>query len=240
MPNHYRGTRSHMIQRHHRWHESLLAAIEPVNGNPKTTEINVGQRLRELRAQQNLSVRSLAELSGLNFNTLSLIENGKSSPSVSTLQHLAGALGVPIAAFFETSTEVKEVLFQKSGQRPKAEFAHGLLEDLGNGLMLGDGVPLLISLNPMSDSGKNTLSHTGQEFVYCLEGDLQYTIGDQVFQLESGDSLIFEAHLPHRWENKSQAVSRFLLVLCPSDKMDTSAKEHFRTEMKKDISNHLD
>ncbi len=67
----------------------------------ESTEAQVGQRLRELRQQKNLSVRALASLSGLAINTLSMIENGRTSPSVSTLQVLARALEVPIASFFE-------------------------------------------------------------------------------------------------------------------------------------------
>ena len=85
-----------MARRHRHWRDSLMAIMEPTIENPATAEINVGQRLRELRAKQSLSIRSLAELSGLNFNTLSLIENSKTSPSVSTLQQLSRALGVPL------------------------------------------------------------------------------------------------------------------------------------------------
>ena len=65
-------------------------------------DINVGRHLRELRAGRGLSIRALAEQSRLNVNTLSLIENSRTSPSVSTLQQLASALDVPITAFFET------------------------------------------------------------------------------------------------------------------------------------------
>ncbi|MCD4673580.1 MAG: helix-turn-helix domain-containing protein, partial [Anaerolineaceae bacterium] len=64
-------------------------------------EVLVGRKLRELRTQQGLSLRALAERSGLNVNTLSLLENGKSSPSLSTLHQLALTLNVPIALFFE-------------------------------------------------------------------------------------------------------------------------------------------
>lgn len=225
------GGRPRMGRRHRHWHDSLMAIMEPATENQAVPDINVGQRLRELRAMRTLSIRSLAELSGLNFNTLSLIENGKSSPSVSTLQQLSMALGVPITAFFEMSSSRKEVLFQRSDHRPKAEFAHGLIEDLGCGLTLGNGVPLLINLKPGADSGTNPMTHTGQEFVFCLEGNLHYTVEDQEYVLDKGDSLIFEAHLPHRWVNKSQTTSRLLLILCPADERDNLAEQHFMKEM---------
>ena len=61
-------------------------------------EVDVGQRLRVLRTEHGHSLRRLADLSGLNVNTLSLIENGRTSPSVSTLQQLARALQVPISS----------------------------------------------------------------------------------------------------------------------------------------------
>lgn len=79
------------------------AIVESNTNNLTPLLIDVGRNLRDLRAERELSIRSLAELSGLNVNTLSMIENGKSSPSVSTLQQLASALTVPITDFFETA-----------------------------------------------------------------------------------------------------------------------------------------
>jgi transcriptional regulator with XRE-family HTH domain len=189
--------------------------------------IDVGSQLRQLRTGRGLSIRALADLSGLNVNTLSLIENGKTSPSVSTLQQLAVALQVPITAFFESEPAQKNVVFQKAGQRPRAAFAHGTLEDLGAGLTLRGGQPLLVNLKPKAGSGKTPIVHTGQELVYCLGGLLAYTIEDQTYLLESGDSLIFEAHLPHRWENAGDTSSRSLLIICPTDDLDHPTDRHF-------------
>ncbi len=217
-------------RRHRRWQESLAAILEPVDKTPPADEINVGRCLRALRTRRGLSIRSLAELSGLNFNTLSLIENSKTSPSVSTLQQLSTALNVPITAFFETETEPQQVVYQKACQRPQAQFSHGRIEDLGNGLALGQGVPLLITLEPGADSSSNMIVHTGQEFVFCLEGRLNYTVGAETYILEAGDSLIFEAYLPHRWENKERSPSRSLLILCPADEKDSPAGQHFMPE----------
>jgi transcriptional regulator with XRE-family HTH domain len=211
------------------WQDSLMAMMEPADENPTANIIDVGRRLRELRAVRGLSIRSLAELSGLNFNTLSLIENEKTSPSVSTLQQLAQALQVPITAFFETTFTQKDVVFQKAGQRSKATFAHGLLEDLGGGLMLGEGVPLLLKLEPGAESGPDAIIHTGQEFVYCLQGSLTYMISGVEYNLLPGDSLIFQAHHPHKWANEGKAESQSILILCPADENDRSAEQHFKT-----------
>ena len=79
------------IARRSRW-RTHIDHLTPQETSPGA-EINLGQRLQDLRQERGLSQRALAELSGLNFNTLSLIENDKSSPNVSTLQQLADALG---------------------------------------------------------------------------------------------------------------------------------------------------
>jgi quercetin dioxygenase-like cupin family protein/DNA-binding XRE family transcriptional regulator len=177
-----------------------------------------------------VSIRSLAEQSGLNVNTLSLIENGKSSSSVSTLQQLADALDVPITAFFETDTPKNNVSFQKAGQRPLGVFAHGTLEDLGAGLTLHGGQPLLVMLEPQAGSGPNPIVHTGHEFVFCLEGRLSYTIEGRNDHLDPGDSLLFEAYLPHTWKNAGGTHSRSLLVMCPADESDRPTERHFKSE----------
>jgi transcriptional regulator with XRE-family HTH domain len=196
------------------------------NGN-FNAEVEVGHHLRKLRTERGLSIRSLAEFSGLNVNTLSLIENGKTSPSVSTLQQLAATLGVPITAFFEVDAPKRNVSYLKAGQRPRAAFAYGTFEDLGVGLTIRGGQPLIVTLKPHADSGDTPIVHTGHEFVLCLEGQLLYTIEDQEYLLEPNDSLLFEAHLPHRWQNVGETYSRSLLVLCPADESDRPTERHF-------------
>jgi transcriptional regulator with XRE-family HTH domain len=192
-------------------------------------EVDVGNRVRDLRTQAGLSIRALADASNLNVNTLSMIENNKSSPSVSTLQQLAVALGVHLSAFFEARAPVRHIVFQKAGARPHAVFSQGMMEDLGAGLTLRGGQPLIVVLQPQADSGTTPIVHTGHEFVYCLEGCLTYLVDGQEYVLETGDSLIFEAHLPHRWGNKNEKPSRSLLILCPSDENDHPTERHFST-----------
>jgi transcriptional regulator with XRE-family HTH domain len=196
-------------------------------GNQPCDHPDIGRCLRGLRARYGLSIRSLAEQSSLNVNTLSLIENGKTSPSVSTLQQVANALGVPITAFFETETPRNNVSYQRAGQRPKVAFAHGVLEDLGDGLTLRGGQPFLVTLEPRAGSGSTPIVHTGHELVFCLEGRLSYTIDEQTYPLDPGDSLLFEAHLPHCWQNTGDTASRSLLIMCPSDESDRPIERHF-------------
>jgi transcriptional regulator with XRE-family HTH domain len=201
---------------------------EQVRSEPITNEsIDVGTRLRMLRAGAGLSIRALAEMSGLNVNTLSLIENGKTSPSVSTLQQLAQGLGVPVTEFFQTVEGDKTAVYQQDGQRPRAAFTHGVMEDLGAGMTRFGAEPLIVTLEAKADSGRNPIVHTGREFVYCLEGRVTYTVDAETYTLEPGDSLFFEAYLPHRWKNSDRTPSRVLLVLCSMDERDQPVQRHF-------------
>lgn len=197
-----------------------LAAASP-------SATNVGRRLRELRQERELSIRVLAELSGLNVNTLSLIENNKTSPSVSTLQQLAATLDVPITAFFEHDLSKNSVAHHTADRRPRVALVHGLLEDLSAGLTGRTVQPFVLTLEPQADSGPQPIVHTGVEFVYCLQGQITYRVEDRVYVLAPGDSLLFESHLPHYWQNSASAVAQALLVLCPADERDRPTERHF-------------
>jgi transcriptional regulator with XRE-family HTH domain len=191
------------------------------------TDTSVGQRLREIRILRGLTMRALAEKSRLNINTLSLIENEHTSPSVGTLQQLAQSLQVPITEFFQTDHTSKKLVHQKQGQRPRVAFEHSTMEDLAAGMPRFGAEPIIVTLEPNADSGKKPIVHTGREFVYCLDGHIVYMVENERYLLESGDSLIFEAYLPHEWKNIDATPSRLLLVLCPMDDRDQPKERHF-------------
>jgi transcriptional regulator with XRE-family HTH domain len=115
---------------------------------------DVGARLRILRERRGLSLRGLAEVCNLSPNTISLIERGVSSPSVSTLHSLAIALGVPITSFFEEKKEKEEVILTHAGERPSSKSASVLLESLGSGLQDQTLEPFVVTLKPGADSGR--------------------------------------------------------------------------------------
>lgn len=202
-----------------------------------SAEFLVGRRLRELRNKMGLSLRNLAEQSGLNVNTLSLIENGKSSPSVGTLQQLALTLDVPISKFFESEQTEKQIVFTPANHRPQSAFGSTQMQNLGKDLRGNVVQPFVVSLNPGMGSGDQMIVHTGHEFVYCLLGKIRYQIQQEEFILNPGDSLVFESHLPHCWENVSESIAQILLVLYPSDERDAPGGRHFSLAyIKKEIS----
>src|SRR5512139_2949690 len=177
--------------------------------------VNVGERLRELREARNISMRALAARSGLSANALSMIERGKASPSVSTLYNLSDALGISITAFFGTEAEKKQTVLLKANARPHVSFTHGVFEGLGGEQFVGRIEPFLLTLQSNANSGPRSMAHTGQEFVFCLRGQLEYQVERQIFHLSAGDSLLFAAHLKHRWKNiGGTVVTALILISC--------------------------
>jgi transcriptional regulator with XRE-family HTH domain len=210
--------------------EASFTALDETSGGEEPAEARVGERLRELRQQKNFSVRALAALSGLAINTLSMIENGKTSPSVSTLQILARTLEVPIASFFEREAIAKKIVHGRSQRRPVVTVDTTRLEHLGKDLAGNAVQPFVVTLEPGSGSGQNMIVHTGHEFVYCLNGQVLYSIEEERYLLEAGDSIVFESHLPHRWKNTGGQPAQIILVLIPADGRDTPAERHFPLE----------
>ncbi len=179
----------------------------------EASSVDVASSLRELRESRGISMRTLATKSGLSANALSMIERGKTSPSVSTLYKLADALGVSITAFFGTATETKKVVFLKSDQRTHMSFTRGVFEALGGEQFSGRVEPFMLTLESGAQSGPHNIVHTGHEFVFCLRGELEYFVEKQNFILSAGDSLLFESQMKHRWKNHSKNVTTALIII---------------------------
>ena len=197
----------------------------------RASEKLVGLKIRGLRNQRKMSLRVLTEKSGLNINTLSLIENGKSSPSVGTLQHLARAMGVHISAFFESEPTSKRVVYTSHDSRPEATFSNAHMQNLGKDLAANAVQPFVVTLEPEAGSGGRMIVHTGYEFVYCLKGKVQYIVNEIDYSLLPGDSLLFESHFPHRWKNIDKARSQIILILFPVDQLEEPGGRHFMKEI---------
>jgi transcriptional regulator with XRE-family HTH domain len=175
--------------------------------------VNIGERLRELREARNISMRTLATKSGLSANALSMIERGRASPSVSTLYKLSEALGITITSFFGSDAERKQVVFLKSDERTRVSFTRGIFEGLGGEQFVGRVEPFMLTLENSANSGSRTMTHSGHEFVFCLRGELEYQVERQLYHLEPGDSLLFAAHLKHKWRNPGKNVGTAIIII---------------------------
>ena len=205
----------------------------PVGTSPEkccSSEEMLGTRLRLLRRKHNISIRSLAVQCGISPNTLSLIENGHTSPSVHTLELLARGLGMPLAALFAEEAQGLTLVYQKHDQRTPMQFAQGTLENLGEGLPPLGAEPILVTLHP-GQADTEDISHAGREFIYCLEGSLTVIVSNQPYLLVPGDSLLFDASTPHRWSNLQAKPARLLVLFCPMEGRDQPAERHLSIDI---------
>lgn len=192
----------------------------------EAVSVDVGIRLRQLREMRGVSMRTLATMSGLSANALSMIERGKTSPSVSTLYRLADALEVPVTDFFAPAPTREKVVFLKADERTRLPFMRGLWEGLGGQDFIGHVMPFMLTLENGASSGPNNVIHTGHEFVFCLRGQLEYIVEGKTYLLETGDSLLFAANLNHRWRNPGNTVTSALVVLSDFSEGEQSLAMH--------------
>lgn len=192
----------------------------------EAVSVDVGQRLKHLREERGVSMRSLARSSSLSANALSMIERGLTSPSVSTLNKLAAALEVPVTAFFRTEPERSKVVFMKASERVRVPFARGLLEGLGGEQYAGRIDAFMVTLESGSSSGPHGMLHTGSEFVFCMRGNIEYEVDGQVYTLGTGDTLIFSAQMTHRWRNPGNTVANAIIVLSCFEEGEHPAEFH--------------
>ncbi|SEN37458.1 Cupin domain-containing protein [Paracoccus alcaliphilus] len=190
------------------------------DGREKNLEVAIGRQVRELRKRQRMTGSELANQARLSVGMLSKIENGVISPSLATLQTLANALGVPLVQLFSGYEEPRGAMHVKAGAALEVERAgtrsghqYHLLGHIGSN---NSGVvvePYLIVLDTESDRFQ-TFQHEGIELIYMLEGRLGYRHADQIYDLDPGDSLIFDADAPHGPEIMNDLPIRYLSIIC--------------------------
>jgi len=193
--------------------------------NPKG-QSNVGKQIRKLREDQGSSLRALSEHCGLSINAISRIERGENSPTVTSLQALAQALDVSISEFFRGET-YEFAVHVKSRQGAKFESRTTLLESLGGGLPDQHLEPYRLIVNPSTGNLDQPISHSGEEFVYCLQGEIEYRVGDRAYKLRTGDSLIFKADRPHSWYNYSDTHCMLLILFQATGRHSITRQLHF-------------
>ncbi|MBN9672063.1 helix-turn-helix domain-containing protein [Roseibium aggregatum] len=186
----------------------------------KNLEAAIGHEVRAFRKKLGITVADLASATGISVGMLSKLENGMTSPSLTTLQAVARALGVPLTDLFRRYEEPRNAVFVKAGEGVELErrgtragHQYNLLGHLDN---TSSGVivePYLITLTAESDVFP-TFQHDGTEFLYMLEGEVVYRHGDQQFTMGPGDSLFFDADAPHGPEKLMAFPIRYLSIIC--------------------------
>ncbi len=183
----------------------------------RSLERLVGTQVRAMRTALGMKLSDLAAAAGLSQGMLSKVENGQSSPSLATLQALAQALNIPLSSFFTKFDQKSEATHVRAGhgltiERRGSSKGHRY-QLLGHGLRSELNVePYLVTLDEGSDAYP-IFQHEGVEFLYMIEGAVDYAHGDRTYEMRPGDSLFFDSGIPHGPLRLRSLPARFLSVI---------------------------
>lgn len=186
-------------------------------GRDTSLEIAIGREVKNFRSKLGMTVVELAKLADLSPGMLSKIENGQTSPSLATLKSLAAALNVPVTSLFRQFEEERGASYVPAGEGieierrgTRAGHNYRLLGHTVGGEVTVE--PYLIHLTEDSDVFP-IFQHDGTEFIYMLDGQMEYRHGGKLYNLTPGDSLFFDADAPHGPENLTKLPISFLSVI---------------------------
>jgi len=174
----------------------------------------VAENLRALRKQRDLSLDDLAARSGVSRATLSQIETSKTNPTIAILWKIAAGLQIPFAALLgEERVERLRVL--RRGDVQVLRSADGRMESRP---LTPAGASAQVEcyelrLAPRSLSRSEAHAKGTCESLTVLTGTLRIQVGDQVSELAAGDSVYFEADVPHTYENPGRVEARYFNVI---------------------------
>lgn len=185
----------------------------------KVLEVAIGREVRAYRRKQEITVAELSATTGISIGMLSKIENGNTSPSLTTLQSLANAFSVPLTAFFKSFEQSRTAVHTKAGEGveleregTRANHQYNLLGHIGSNASGIIVEPYLITLSNEADVFP-TFQHAGIETIYMLEGEVDYRHGDKIYRLLPGDTLFFDADAPHGPDALISLPARYLSII---------------------------
>lgn len=197
--------------------EELITGSNAPEAAGRDLERALGTQIRRLRRAHDLSVSDLAAAAGISNGMLSKIENGQISPSLATLQSISGVLSLPLSSLFASFEERRDCSYVPAGhgltiERRGTKVGH-VYQLLGH-VLRGDVVlePYLITLRENAVPYTN-FRHSGVEFIYMLEGELEYRHGSDTYRLKAGDSLLFDSGALHGPESFSGTELRYLSII---------------------------
>ena len=181
----------------------------------------LGPRLRHARMLMGLSLREVAGRVGISESFVSKIENSRVRPSLATLHRLVTVLQTNIGVLFvDPQEDTENVMLTRKGKRP-------IIRVWGSGDAHGIELERLIPARPENllqanvhvvPPGEGTdelISHSGQEFGFVLEGQVELIVSGQKIDLSQGDTFVFESSRPHGYRNRGRRIARIIWVNTP-------------------------
>ena len=190
--------------------------------SPPSLEKSLGSAIRELRQRHQLTLAQVSEQANVSRSMLSKIETGQIMAGLDTLARIARTLGVSMSMLFrnyDVPSGAAQLVKRDTGMEvvrrgTKSGHTYKLLAyDQGP---VKRFEPFLIEMDEQSESFP-TFEHPGTEFIYMLEGTMEYRHGNTVYVLEPGDSLTFAGQILHGPERLLDRPIRFLSVIIYGD-----------------------
>jgi len=187
---------------------------------PKEEELAIGRKIRRLRQKRRLTLQDLSGKTGVPKETLSQIENETLAPPISTLMKIAKALEVDITFFFQEVEAHEKVVVVRAHERERLDTRHHgravsgyFYEALAYKKGKKHMEPFLVEFEVKDKKEMVFFSHEGEEFIFVLEGELEFRTPDEVHILSPGDSLYFESDIPHAFRGIGTANAKALAVV---------------------------
>jgi transcriptional regulator with XRE-family HTH domain len=174
----------------------------------------VGKHVRRLRTENGISLRGLASQTGFSPSFMSQVENGQVSPSISSMERIAEALGVTLGEFFAAAAEGEGGLIVRAVDRQglTSAWSSAEIEALSMPRPAVRLEPVLITLHPGGRSAKHPYAHSREEFAFVLEGRVTLTLGPDRHRLKKGDAATILPQELRLWVNEFARPARILIV----------------------------
>lgn len=162
---------------------------------------DLGSRFRSIRRMHGLSQRQLARKTGVSHATISLIEQNRTSPSVSILMKLLNGIPISFGDFWSLDVETKEDVFYGADDLIKVDNGKIIYWQIGGNSSARTMLVQYERYQPGADSGDTLLSHESEEAGFVIKGRIELTVGDRRRVLGPGDAYYFDSRVPHRFRN---------------------------------------
>lgn len=177
--------------------------------------VELAQRIKAKRLEQSLTLEQVASRTGLTRSVLSKVENFRVTPSLPALGKIAVALATSVSELTEGLDEKPQLVIVRQGEGVKVERdkpeSRIVYESLAHDRYSKSMEPLLLGV-PAGTARKRALKHEGEEFIYVVSGRVELEYGDDVHQLNAGDSAYFDGQVEHRLVNSNTQPAKVLSV----------------------------
>ncbi len=177
----------------------------------------IGKRMKEIRLSKELKLTNVAISASISKGLLSRIENGRTIPSLPVLFSIITALKESPAAFFENIDYVTNqpfyLLIKKENYIPiqkEDSIGYNYFNIMSQSFKDVTFNAVLLTLNP--DAKRELVTTDGMEFIYLIDGEIEYRLNDVIITMEKGDSLFFEGRVPHLKMNKTNITAQILVI----------------------------